>query len=134
MAAMPISGILGMRELLRRLAEVEPTHLPVLSVYLDWRPQSTGERPGLRSGQTVLKDRLPEIEKTLGPRGDALDSFQVDAARIGRYLDEVVTPAAQGLAIFACAGQNLFESLESGVAFENQVAAGPNQTSSNSRA
>jgi hypothetical protein len=101
-----------MRELLRRLAEVEPTHLPVLSVYLDWRPHATGESPGPQSGEVVLKDRLRQIEKTLGPRGESLDSFQVDTARIGRYLDDEVSPAAQGPAIFTCAGQNLFEFVE----------------------
>ena len=35
---------------LRRLSELEPSELPVLSIYLDLRPQATGERPGVRSG------------------------------------------------------------------------------------
>ncbi|MDE3228856.1 MAG: hypothetical protein KGO05_03155 [Chloroflexota bacterium] len=113
-----------MREQLRRLAEMAPGDLPVLSVYLDLRPQATGENPATRSGLIVLKDRLRQIEKTLLPRGPALDSFRSDAGRIQRYIDEQLPTSAQGLAIFACAGRGVFEVVESAIAFENEVAAG----------
>ena len=113
------------RDQLRQLAELEPGDLPVLSIYLDMRPQATGQNPGVRSGQIVLKDRLREIEKTLGPRGPALESFRADAARIERYLDEEAPSESQGLAMFACHGRELFEAVQSGVAFENQVTADP---------
>jgi hypothetical protein len=109
----------------RHLAEFAPTDLPVLSVYLDMRPEATGEAPGRRSGLIVLKDRLREIEKSLLPRGNDLDSFRADAARIESFLDEEHSPAAEGLALFACAGHGLFEVVEAGVPFENQVSAGP---------
>lgn len=113
------------RDQLRQLAELEPADLPVLSIYLDMRPQATGQNPRVRSGQIVLKDRLREIEKTLGPRGPALESFRADASRIERYLDDEAAPASQGLAIFACHGRELFEAVQSGVVFENQVTADP---------
>ncbi len=114
-----------MRAVLRRLADLEPGDVPILSVYLDMRPQATGERPALRSGQVVLKDRLREIEKTLLPRGPALDSFRADRARVERYLDEHLPAVAQGLALFACSARNLFAAIETGVAFENQVTFAP---------
>lgn len=114
-----------MRDLSRRLAALQPVDLPVLSVYLDERPQATGESPGLRSGRIVLKDRLREIEKTLGPRGPALESFRDDAARIERYLEDEAPTDCHGLAIFACAGVGLFEAVPAGVAFANQVSAAP---------
>lgn len=113
-----------MREQLRRLAELEPGDLPVLSVYLDLRPQATGENPTVRSGLIVLKDRLRQIEKTLLPRGPRLDSFRTDAERIQRYIDEHLPASAQGLAVFACAGRGVFEVVESAVAFDNEVALG----------
>ena len=113
-----------MRELLRRLVELQPGDLPVLSIYLDMRRQATGESPA-RSRLIVLKDRLREIEKTLGPRGEALDSFRADAARVRRYLEDNVTASTQGLALFACAGRDLFATVQAGVPFENQVSAGP---------
>jgi peptide chain release factor subunit 1 len=111
-----------MRDQMRQLAEIETEDLPVLSVYLDLRPQVTGENPAVRSGLIVLKDRLREIEKTLLPRGPALDSFLRDAERIERYIAEHMPASAQGLAVFACAGRDLFEVIESAVAFENEVA------------
>ncbi len=114
-----------MRELIRRLAEMEPSDLPVVSVYLDMRPQATGESPGRRSGEILLKDRLRELEKTFLPRGGPLDSFRADAARIEQYLENEYAPAAAGLAIFACAGRTLFETVEAGAPFHNQVSAGP---------
>lgn len=113
------------RQVLRRLADFHPGQALVLSVYLDWRPQATGELPALRSGEILLKDRLREIEKTLLPRGPALDSFHADAERINAYLEEEAPAQAQGLACFACAGQGLFETVEAGVPFDNQVSATP---------
>ncbi len=114
-----------LKRLLRRLAELEPGGLPVLSVYLDMRLQATGEDPTLRSGLVVLKDRLREIEKTFLPRGPELDSVRADAERIEGYLAHQFAPEVQGLAIFACAGRHLFEVFEASVAFDNQVAVGP---------
>jgi hypothetical protein len=110
---------------LERLAALEPADtILVLSVYLDLRPQESGERPGQRAGLTILKDRLREIEKTLGPRGDAFDSFHADVERIEAHLEQEVAPETAGLAIFACNGQDLFEVVAAGVPFETSVSAG----------
>lgn len=111
-----------MRDLLRRLAEQEPVDVPVLSIYLDMRPE--GDRPALRASQLMLMDRLREIEKTLLPRGPGLDSLRADVARIEAYLDHEFPVSAQGVAIFACAAQGLFETVEAGVPFEHQVSVG----------
>jgi peptide subunit release factor 1 (eRF1) len=112
-----------MLDLLRRLAEFEPTGLPVLSVYLDMRPQATGESPGRRTSLTILRDRLSKIEGTLGPRGDGFDSFHADAERIQAFLDHEFDRSSQGLAIFACSGAGLWETVESGTPFEDEVGA-----------
>ena len=109
------------RRALRALAEVEPGQLPVLSVYLDMRPHASGENPAVRAGTVILKNRLREIEKTYLPRGAALDSIRTDAERIERYLEDEYDVAADGLALFACAGRALFEAFEVGVPFEDQV-------------
>jgi peptide chain release factor subunit 1 len=113
----------SLRDVFRRLADSQSHTAPVLSVYLDMRPQATGESPGLRSGSVVLRNRLRSIEKSLGPRGEALESFLTDATRIQRFLEEDLSAAAQGVALFACASDNLFDVVEAGVAFDNQVSA-----------
>ncbi|MFN8534160.1 MAG: hypothetical protein U0556_11495 [Dehalococcoidia bacterium] len=112
------------RVALRTLAELEPEGMPVLSVYLDMRPQATGESPALRAGTVILRNRLRAIEKTYLPRGPELDSVREDAARIERYLENEYDVAAAGLALFASAGRGLFEAIETGVAFEDQVTVG----------
>lgn len=112
-------------ELLRTLARVEPGDALVLSIYLDLRPHTTGENPAVRPAQIILKDRLRAIEKTLLPRGQALDEFRADAARVNHHFDEHAEPYLQGVAIFACDRLQLFETLETGVPFDDQVVLEP---------
>ncbi len=113
------------RQLLRTLALFEPGDALVLSIYLDLRPHTTGENPAVRTAHTVLKDRLRTIEKTLLPRGQALDDFRADAARVQHFFDEHAESWLQGVAIFACHRHQLFEVLETGVPFEDQVVLEP---------
>lgn len=132
------------RALLKRLAIVEPApapadepgvmaptaigsahqYLPVLSIYLDWRPEATGERPGARVARTIVRDRLHAIQRAFWPRGAAYNAVAADTERIERYLDEQAPASAEGLAIFACASLGLFETLESNMPFETEVTAG----------
>ncbi|HEX5479099.1 MAG TPA: Vms1/Ankzf1 family peptidyl-tRNA hydrolase [Dehalococcoidia bacterium] len=112
-----------MNELLRRLADIPPGDLPFLSIYLDVRPEVPGERPGRRAGLVVFEDRMREIRRTYLPRGPKLDSFDADADRINRWLREEMQRSTEGAAIFACSGRGVFETVEAGVPFENQVTA-----------
>ena len=112
-----------MNELLRGLAQLAPADLPFLSVYLDVRPEAPGERPGRRAGMVVFEDRIREIRKTFLPRGPKLDSFDVDAKRIKAWLRDEMRRSTAGAAIFACGGRDVFETVEAGVPFENQVTA-----------
>ncbi len=111
------------RDLLRQLANFDPGDALVLSVYLDMRPH--GGNPAVRPSQLMLTDRFRQIEKTLLPRGAALDNFRRDANRVQRFLDEHAGPWLQGVAIFVCNSRDLFEVTETGVPFENQVALEP---------
>ena len=113
------------RDLLRQLASFDPGDSLVLSVYLDMRPHTTGGNPSQRPSLTILKDRFRQIEKTLLPRGAALDDFRIDAGRVQYFLDQHADSWLQGIAIFACTSHNLFEVIETGVPFETQVALEP---------
>jgi peptide chain release factor subunit 1 len=112
-------------DVLRRLAEVDAGDLPVLSVYLDMRAHATGQRPGRRAGEVVLRDRLRNIERTYWPRGADYDSFKADDARLVEFIDEEFDPSAHGLALFACSGIGLWEAVQAGVPFHDSVSAGP---------
>lgn len=111
------------RDLLRKLANFDSGDALVLSVYLDMRPH--GDSPAIRPSQLFLNDRFRQIEKTLLPRGAALDNFRRDANRVQNFLDEHAGSWLQGVALFACNSHQLFEVVETGVPFENQVILDP---------
>ena len=96
-----------LRQQLDRLAAFEPTDAPVLSLYLDMRPNEHGRG----TWDAFLRKTFSERPRTL--KGDARKSFERDAERIRTYLDNDVKKSAHGLAIFACAARDgFFESVQ----------------------
>lgn len=116
-----------LQELMRRVAEVESTDAPVLSVYLDLRPEAHGGDPGRRNDLVVLRDRLREIRRDHEEHTPAGDSLRADVERLERFLDEEADALreAEGLAIFACHAAGLWETLAVPVPFETSVSVGP---------
>jgi peptide chain release factor subunit 1 len=114
-----------LRTLMRRLAEVESPEAPVVSIYLDVRPEAHGERPGRRVELVVMRDRLREIAATYPAHDPARLSLDADIERIERFLEEEPLDGVEGLAIFACHGSDLWETVEAPVSFETHVSAGP---------
>ena len=130
MSATPPTTKLGpdqalLKDLMRRLAEATSTEAPILSLYVDVRPEAHGERPGERNELTVVRDRLNAIRDALEPHTPARDSFDADRERIDRFLDGSDLNGSEGVAVFACNRIGLWESVRSNVEFETQVAAGP---------
>ncbi|GCE29983.1 peptide chain release factor 1 [Dictyobacter alpinus] len=113
------------QELFHKLASFEPDGAYVLSIYLDMSPHMSGKQPWRRTSTPVLKKRLREIEKTLQPRHAMLDAFRKDAEKVQAYMENHVEPWLQGMAIFSCSDYGLFEVLEAGVSFQNQVMFEP---------
>lgn len=97
--------------------------VPILSVYLDTRPLLSGHQPAARASRMILRERLHQIAQTFWPRGMAYDTVLADANRIEAFLDAAVSPATQGVAIFAGAAHHLFETFLADVPFENHVSA-----------
>jgi peptide chain release factor subunit 1 len=107
---------------LRRLADWPATDLPVISAYLDLRPQATVGDPRVRSGLVVLRDRLRQLERELTPRTPAHASFIADIERIDRHITEERLPDVQCLCLFACHGQDgAFEVLETSRDVDDEV-------------
>jgi peptide chain release factor subunit 1 len=91
-------------EVADRLAAFESPDAAVVSLYLD---TSAGER-----GRDHWQ---PFVRKALQEAG-------ADAERIRAWLSSELKPAANGAAVFACAGAGLFEAIQLEVAFpENSV-------------
>ena len=91
-----------LREQLDRLAAFTPTPLPVLSLYLDLRPNEHGRRefdPFLRKAFA---------ERAAALQGDARKSFERDVERINSHLAEQLPKSATAAALFACAAADDF--------------------------
>jgi hypothetical protein len=91
-----------LRDQLDRLAAFEPTDLPVLTLYLDMRPNENGRR----TWDPFLRKVFTERPQAL--KGDARKSFEHDAQRIREYLEADVRKSANGLALFACSAAGGF--------------------------
>jgi peptide chain release factor subunit 1 len=103
-----------LRAQLDRLAEFEPTALPVISLYLDMRPDQNGRR----QYEAFLRRALAERQATYGT-GPERESFDRDIERINEWLAEDVERSANGLAIFACHGASLFETIQMTAPIDN---------------
>lgn len=100
--------------LVDKLLEFEPVPAPVISLYLDARVNEQGKRQFMPFVRKQLSERAKSYEKN----SLELESFEKDSERIISYLEDGVTPTASGLAIFACAADDLFEVGEFEAPFE----------------
>ncbi len=132
MSQIPVTTDLGadqarLRAVLRRAAEVESAEAPVLSVYLDLRPEAQGEDPGRRNELVVLRDRLRHVRRGYEPHVPAAASLDADVERLARFLDDEADGlrSIAGLAAFACDAAGLWEVVTAGEPFAAQVSVGP---------
>src|SRR6266496_6074002 len=102
---MSMAVMQSLDERLKSLAALEPSPFPVISLYLDLRPNQHGRDDYEAFARKVLPERL----KSLPQQSVERESFERDVARIQTYLRTKVSRAANGLALFACAGTELFE-------------------------
>jgi peptide subunit release factor 1 (eRF1) len=93
--------------LLDRLARFEANHLPVISLYLNLQPDQHGKD----NFHPFVRKELPQRVKSYAAGSEARGSLDRDVERIERYLANELPAAANGLALFACAGRDLFEAL-----------------------
>lgn len=110
-----------LREQLDRLANFEPVEVPVVSLYLDMRPDGQGRE----HHANFLRKAWSERGQTL--KGQSQESFIRDTERIDAYLQNEVPPQVNGLALFACsAADGFFEAVQLEAAVEqNWLFIGP---------
>jgi peptide chain release factor subunit 1 len=89
-----------------RLAAFEPSEDPVISLYLDMRP----DQHGRDNYGSFLRKTFAEHGRAL--KGETRASFDADVRRVEMYLEDEVRKSANGLAIFACSARNLFEAIQ----------------------
>src|SRR5262245_61132305 len=89
------------------LASFDPGPFPILSLYLDLRP----DQHGRDSFDPFLRKELAERVSTYQAGSPERESLDRDAARIREYVQDVGR-ALNGLAIFACSSGGLFEPVQ----------------------
>ena len=107
--------------LIDRLAKFSPGPGPVISVYIDARPDQIGRdnfhafvRTELKARAATYPDRSPERQ-----------SVDADTERILAWLGAEARPQANGIAIFACSAARLFEAVQLEVPIEqSEVVVG----------
>ena len=92
---------------LDRLAAFEAGPFPVISLYLNTQPDQIGRD----HFGPFLKKELAERLRTYSANGPERESLDKDAEKIREYAAGV-EPSANGVAVFACAGADLFETVE----------------------
>lgn len=95
-------------QLLAKLAAFEPSGFPFISLYLDARPNDQGRD----NFDSFVRKQFEEIAKTFPPQSSDGESFARDAEKVRNYLDNDLDKAAHGVAIFACGGADLFETVQ----------------------
>lgn len=99
---------------LEKLAAFGPVPYPVISLYLNTQPGQTGRD----QHQTFVRKEFASRSRTYPPSSPDRDSLEQDLERINRYLETELQPSANGVAIFACAAGELFETVQLGAPIE----------------
>ncbi len=89
---------------LDELAAFEPNGFPFISLYLNLQPDQHGRDNFLPFVRKEFKARA----KSFAPDSLELGSFKLAATRIMSYLRNEVRPSANGIAIFACVGPDVY--------------------------
>ena len=90
---------------LDRLAAFDPGPFPVISLYLNTQPDQNGRD----HFEPFLRKELAERVRTYPASGPERESLEKDADRIRQYVGDLQR-SANGLAIFACDGAELFDA------------------------
>lgn len=100
---------MALTEQLERLAAFEPAPYPVVSLYLDTRPNQHGRDQHQAFARKELKARSQTYQAN-SPERESLDR---DVERITQFLERELDPASNSVAIFACSAGELFETVQS---------------------
>jgi hypothetical protein len=115
---------LDLKRQLERFAAIEPSaDVPYLTITLDWHPD--GQDPRKRPGRQFIEQQFDTLLGEREYRDPEAVSLRDDLELIRTFLDDEVDPASQSVGIVACAARNVFETLQLGLALENNVLLGP---------
>jgi peptide subunit release factor 1 (eRF1) len=98
----------SLSRLVERLARFEPGAFPVLSLYLDTRP----DQHGRDAFSAFLRKELADRGRSFARGSEELAAYERDAERIRGWLASELSSSANGAALFACGPAGLFEAAQ----------------------
>ena len=93
---------------LDRLARFEPVPYPVVSLYLNTQPNERGRD----QFQSFVRGEFKARSQTYPTGSPERESLDRDLDKITTFLESELQPSANGVAIFACAAGELFETVQ----------------------
>ena len=95
-------------EHLERLLAYEPSSLPVISLYLNTQSDAHGRD----HYEAFLRKELYGRVRTWPAASEERRSLDEDVRKIEEWIENDLKPQANGVAIFACSGTQLFETIQ----------------------
>lgn len=105
--------------LMEELSAVPSTPFPFLSVYLDLTPDGNGRRPSIQ----MMEQEFDRIGGGLDANGVERESFDADRERILAYVNNDAPTDGTGVAIFACLGEDVWQTVPLYAPVETYVVA-----------
>jgi peptide chain release factor subunit 1 len=99
---------MSLDDLIDRLAAFEPSGFPVVSLYVN----TQADEHGRERGTAVARRELAERVRSYPPRSAERESLDKDLEKVESYLSTQLRPSANGIALFACDGAELFEAVQ----------------------
>ena len=99
---------MSVKEQLDRLAAFEPAPYPVVSLYLNTQPGSTGKD----QFQSFVRKEFAARSRTYASGTPERESLDTDLEKISRFLEAELQSSANGVAVFACSAGELFETVQ----------------------
>jgi peptide chain release factor subunit 1 len=103
--------------LLDRLADIESTSFPFISLYLNAQPNERGRD----RHETFVRTELGERAASYIDDAEARASVTHDLDRIQHWLSNELRPSSNGAAIFACSGSGIFEAIQVAAAIDENL-------------
>src|SRR5215203_4282370 len=99
----------NIESVLKRLAEVNLSAYPVVSVYLNTQANAQGRD----QFASWIRKQLAERARTFEQHSAAAENFQADCQAIETWLRDNLEPASNSVAIFSCHGESgFFEAIQ----------------------
>lgn len=117
MAESSATSVPSLTQRMEGLAALEPVPFPVISLYLDLRPNEVGRDDHRQFVRKVFSERAKGFAEQTPER----DSFDRDVDAIRTYLETRVEPSWHGLALFACGGAGVFEAIPLEAPFDRHL-------------